>query len=108
MAEALRTSVAVAYLRALRPHQWLKNLLLFLPALAGHEYGERTLVPVLVAFASFSFGASSMYVLNDWVDLPHDRAHPEKRHRPFAAGIIPANHAIILFLFLAAISVSLA
>ena len=108
MAEALSTSVVVAYLRALRPHQWLKNLLLFLPALAGHEFSEPTLIPVLIAFASFSLGASSMYALNDWIDLPHDRAHPEKRHRPFAAGIIPANHAVVLSLFLAAISVALA
>ena len=77
MAEALSTSVAVAYLKALRPHQWLKNLLLFLPALAGHEFSERTLVPALIAFVSFSFAASSMYALNDWIHLPMT-AHTRK------------------------------
>jgi len=103
-----RESVALAYLKALRPHQWLKNALLFLPAIAGHQFDRNTLISVLIAFASFSFGASSMYALNDWVDLPHDRAHPEKRHRPFASGTLPANHAVILFLILAGLSFSLA
>ena len=108
--EVLRTrdQAAMAYLKALRPHQWLKNALLFLPALAGHAFTEQALIPVLIAFASFSFGASSIYLINDMVDLPHDRAHPEKRHRPFAAGVIPVSHGAIFFLFMAALSLALA
>ena len=108
--EVLRTrdKAAMAYLKALRPHQWLKNALLFLPALAGHAFTEQALIPVLIAFASFSFGASSIYLINDMVDLPHDRAHPEKRHRPFAAGVIPVSHGAIFFLFMAALSLALA
>ena len=108
--EVLRTrdKAAMAYLKALRPHQWLKNALLFLPALAGHAFNEQALIPVLIAFASFSFGASSIYLINDMVDLPHDRAHPEKRHRPFAAGVIPVSHGAIFFLFMAALSLALA
>ena len=103
-----RDTAAVAYLRALRPHQWVKNLLLFLPALAAHAFTEVTLIPVLIAFASFSLGASSIYLINDMVDLPHDRAHPEKRHRPFAAGVIPVSHGAIFFFFVVALSLSLA
>ena len=108
--KVLRTSDtdAVAYLRALRPHQWLKNLLLFLPAVAGHAFTEQALIPVLIAFVSFSLGASSIYLINDMVDLPHDRAHPEKRHRPFAAGVIPVSHGAICFFFVVALSLSLA
>jgi 4-hydroxybenzoate polyprenyltransferase len=107
MAEALRRLLPWPFEGTASPSM-AENLLLFLPALAGHEFSGRTLIPALIAFVSFSFGASSMYALNDWIDLPHDRAHPEKRHRPFAAGIIPANHAVILSLILAAISVALA
>jgi 4-hydroxybenzoate polyprenyltransferase len=47
---------------------------------------------VLIAFASFNLGASSVYLVNDMLDLPHDRAHPEKRRRPFAAGTLPLSH----------------
>jgi 4-hydroxybenzoate polyprenyltransferase/phosphoserine phosphatase len=103
-----RAPAAMAYFEALRPHQWLKNTLLFLPALAGHAFSGQALIPVLIAFASFCFGASSIYLINDMVDLPHDRAHPEKRHRPFAAGIVPVSHGAILFLFTAALSLALA
>lgn len=103
-----RESAAVAYLRAVRPHQWLKNVLLFLPALAHHDFSANVIIPVLIAFLSFSLGASSIYLINDMVDLPHDRAHPEKRHRPLAAGVVPVSHAAILFIILAGLSISLA
>ena len=103
-----RESRLPGYLRAMRPHQWVKNLLLLLPALAGHDFSPTTLVTVLIAFTSFSFGASSVYLINDMIDLPHDRVHVEKRNRPLAAGIVPVSHAAVLFVLLAGISVSLA
>ena len=105
---AARESRLPGYFRALRPHQWVKNLLLMLPALAGHDFSSSALITVLIAFTSFSFGASSVYLINDMIDLPHDRAHAEKRHRPLAAGDVPVSHAAVLFVFLAAISISLA
>jgi len=71
-------------LRAMRPHQWSKNLLLFLPLLAAHDASR--LVPTLVSFAAFCLVASAVYVINDLLDLPADRAHPRKRLRPFASG----------------------
>lgn len=78
-----------AYLEAIRPHQWMKNALIFLPMLAAHQINETNLFASLLAFIAFSLVASSVYVLNDLLDLDADRAHPRKRLRPFAAGSIP-------------------
>ena len=74
------------YLRALRPHQWLKNVLVFVPMLAAHKLSGQTLTLGLAAFVAFCLIASSVYVLNDLLDLAADRAHPRKRLRPFASG----------------------
>ncbi len=94
VAEHLDTAqgTARAYLRALRPHQWLKNVLVFLPMLAAHRLDGATVLASLLAFAAFSCIASSVYVLNDLLDLAADRAHPRKRSRPFASGQIPLAH----------------
>lgn len=81
-----------AYLRALRPHQWLKNVLVFLPMLAAHQLDMVTTMQALLAFVSFSLIASSVYVVNDLLDLGADRAHPRKSSRSFAAGAIPIEH----------------
>ena len=74
--------------KALRVHQWAKNVLIFLPVIAGHRFDELTLIRAVAAFAAFSLCASSVYLLNDLLDLPHDRLHPTKRHRPFASGAL--------------------
>jgi 4-hydroxybenzoate polyprenyltransferase len=97
-----------AYLRALRPHQWLKNCLIALPAIAGHDHSLATLITVLIAFASFSLGASSVYLINDMIDLPHDRLHVEKRHRPFAAGTMPLSHGVVVLAAVASLALALA
>ena len=79
-----------AWLRALRTHQWLKNLLLFVPLLASHDLGNGgAWWSLMLALVSFSLCASSVYVGNDLLDLESDRRHPRKRNRPFAAGSIP-------------------
>lgn len=79
-----------AALRALRPHQWIKNALLFVPLLATHRYTNLAdLALVLTALVVFSLTASSVYVLNDLVDVTADRHHHSKRRRPFAAGTLP-------------------
>lgn len=96
------------YLRALRPHQWLKNALVALPALAAHDFRLSSLMTVVMAIVSFSLGASSIYIVNDMLDLPHDRAHPKKRHRSIAAGSVPLSHATLLFLVTAALSLATA
>ncbi|UAB91777.1 UbiA family prenyltransferase (plasmid) [Ruegeria sp. SCSIO 43209] len=84
------------YLKAIRVHQWLKNLLVFLPMLAAHQLDAETFLQSLLAFVVFSIVASSIYVLNDLLDLRSDRAHPTKCKRPFAAGTIPIAHATYL------------
>ena len=74
-------------LKALRPHQWIKNLLIFIPLLAAHRFGNlNSMIDALTAFVVFSLSASSVYLLNDLVDISNDRHHPHKRYRPFAAG----------------------
>ncbi len=75
--------------RAMRPHQWLKNLLVFVPMLAAHDLSGTTILATLLAFLAFSLVASSVYLLNDLLDLAADRAHPRKRLRPFASGEVP-------------------
>jgi len=80
------------YVKALRPHQWLKNLLVFVPMMAAHRFEGLTLLHAFLAFICFSLVASSVYVLNDLLDLSADRAHPRKRNRPFASGSIPLAH----------------
>lgn len=74
------------WFRALRPHQWLKNLLLFVPFLAAHQaLTLHFFVTLASAFASFSLCASAIYIINDLLDLESDRHHSRKRYRPFAA-----------------------
>jgi len=81
--------VALEALRAMRPHQWVKNLLVFLPMILGHSFTFATFGWSLLAFLSFSLIASGVYLLNDLTDLGADRRHPSKHTRPFAAGRLP-------------------
>lgn len=77
------------WLKALRPHQWLKNLLVFAPLVAAQLFrDEAAWLSSLLAFAAFSLCASALYLLNDLLDLRADRLHPRKRQRPFAAGLL--------------------
>lgn len=79
---------AGAMLRSMRLYQWSKNALLFLPVLAAHD--PSALGAALLGFLAFCLTASAVYVVNDLIDLPADRAHPRKRLRPFAAGELSA------------------
>lgn len=90
------TGRLAAHARALRVHQWLKNLLVFLPILADHAWAPAVLGNGVVAFLAFCLCASSVYLLNDLIDLPNDRVHPTKRHRPFASGALPLSHGLVL------------
>ncbi len=84
-------------LRALRPHQWAKNILVFMPLLLAHSYfdGPRVL-STLLAFVSFCLCASAVYVFNDLMDLDADRRHPVKKNRPFAAGDLSIFSGLVL------------
>ena len=86
-----------AAIKELRPHQWAKNVLLFVPLYFAHQYTNLGLVfTAVMAFFSFNFAASSIYVLNDLVDLPADRQHRSKRNRPLAAGTLTVAEGIAL------------
>lgn len=83
-----------AMIRAMRPHHWLKNGLVFIPILLNHDvFDLESLGQGLVAFISFSLMASSIYLLNDIVDVEADRRHPTKCKRPLAAGEITERQA---------------
>lgn len=83
--------------RALRIHQWTKNLLVFVPLILSHSWGKFDLVvDSVLAYIAFSCSASAIYIINDFIDLEADRSHAHKRHRPFAAGTLPLYWGVIL------------
>ncbi len=83
--------------KALRVHQWAKNVLVFIPVIASHQLTNRTLMMQAgLAFLSFSFSASSVYIINDCLDLSSDRRHPRKKHRPFASGSLSIPFGLLL------------
>ena len=84
-----------AWLKALRIHQYAKNGLIFVPLLTAHAYAPQYVLKALLAFVAFSLCASSVYLLNDLIDLRADRQHPTKQLRPFASGTIPLAHGVI-------------
>lgn len=92
-----------ALIRACRPHQWSKNLLILLPVLTAQDISQ--LPAALLAMVCFSLAASAIYIINDLVDLPADRAHPRKCLRPFASGAADARQGLIVAAGLLGISV---
>ncbi len=85
----------LAFMKACRPRQWLKNLLVFAaPLTAGALTDPGALLLCLVTFALFCLAASGTYLLNDVRDLHRDRRHPSKRHRPIASGLLPVPAAV--------------
>ena len=74
-------------LSAMRPHQWVKNILIFAPLMLSYQFLDADLLILnLLAFAAFSLAASGLYIINDLLDIESDRVHPTKRERPFASG----------------------
>lgn len=84
------------YAKACRLHQWVKNVLVFAPLIAGHKLGAEWFIPAIAAFFAFGLCASSVYLLNDMLDLDSDRQHPTKRNRPLAAGKLPILNGLLL------------
>ena len=104
-----RPSFIRSLLKALRPHQWFKNILVFVPLLAAQQFGD--LVSdgrALIAFGVFGLTASSVYLLNDLVDVADDRHHHHKQHRPFAAGNLSLVAGWLIWPLLLVISFGLA
>lgn len=89
-------SPAKALIKAMRPHQWSKNALIFVPILFAHEYTNPvTVLAGLLAFLCFSFCASGVYLLNDIIDIQADRQHATKKSRPFAAGHLSIRRGLV-------------
>ena len=97
------------WMRALRIHQWLKNLLLFVPLLTAFAFNDvEKIYFALIAFVSFSIAASATYIFNDLWDLENDRKHVRKCKRPSASGQIPILHGVAVAVALLIISLTAA
>ncbi|MGM5630320.1 decaprenyl-phosphate phosphoribosyltransferase [Apibacter raozihei] len=93
------------YLKLIRIQQWVKNSFVFLPIFfAGKLLDFQLLMNTIIGFFAFSFIASSIYVINDYVDIESDRQHPEKKNRPLASGKINKKQAILVFITLFALA----
>jgi 4-hydroxybenzoate polyprenyltransferase len=87
---------AKSFLRAMRLHQWSKNVLVFVPLVLAHRLVELNLLAgVCIAFLAFGLCASAVYLINDLTDLQADRNHPRKRKRPFASGDLPVAWGLV-------------
>jgi 4-hydroxybenzoate polyprenyltransferase/phosphoserine phosphatase len=92
-----RNSATRSVLAALRPQQWIKNVLVFVPLVASHNvFHFGLVVEAAVAFVCFCLCASAVYILNDLADINADRRHPAKQKRPFASGALPVSWALPL------------
>src|SRR3954447_23086658 len=90
-----RRSLISALIRAARPKQWAKNVLVFAaPGAAGVLTHSDVMAPAALSFVAFCLVASGTYLLNDAQDVESDRMHPTKRHRPLAAGVVPVRLAL--------------
>lgn len=95
--------------RMLRVHQWLKNLLIFVPLVLDHRYSDQaSALACVIAFVAFSAAASAIYIVNDFFDLAVDRAHPTKRRRPFASGLLSIPTGLVAIVLLLGVSVGAA
>jgi decaprenyl-phosphate phosphoribosyltransferase len=106
-----RPSVIGGLVRAARPRQWVKNVLVLAAPFAANRMFEReVLIDTALSFVAFCLAASAVYLVNDAIDVEADRAHPTKRTRPIAAGVVPVPVAYVAaaVLFLCAIAVAMA
>jgi 4-hydroxybenzoate polyprenyltransferase/phosphoserine phosphatase len=104
-----RPRTVTALVRAMRPHQWVKNVLVFVPLVASHKFIRPELwMPTTLTFVAFCLCASAIYLMNDILDVQADRQHPRKRTRPFAAGhlTIPFGIAASMGLLLAGVTLA--
>jgi 4-hydroxybenzoate polyprenyltransferase len=103
-----RSRLPFALIKALRVHQWAKNLLVFLPFLLAHSFHAASVLIAVAAFFCFSLTASATYIFNDLLDLEQDRVHLNKRNRAFAAGDLSVTAGVGISLLLAALALSAA
>lgn len=96
----------ITFLKMIRVHQWLKNILVFVPVILAHEFlNGAVLLALIAAFFAFSTAASAIYIINDLLDLPSDRQHLKKRNRPLAGGMVSIPFGLATAISLLLISV---
>jgi len=86
LSDTKKRSIIGPFLKEIRPYQWIKNILIFLPLIAAQNFDSTSFIQALFGFIAFSSTASSVYVFNDLLDIQADRNHPKKCKRPFSAG----------------------
>ena len=92
----IKTNYFLLVIKAARIHQWVKNILVFIPLFLTHQFDNTVLlIDSVMAFMSFCLCASSVYFINDIHDVEADRNHPVKCHRPLASGSLPISHGWI-------------
>ena len=91
-------------IKLLRPHQYIKNLFVFAPLFFSFSFIEKDIINTTIVFVLFSLIASSIYVLNDYMDIEEDKQHPKKKYRPLASGRVGKNTAKILIVLLSSAS----
>lgn len=91
-------------IKLLRPHQYIKNLFVFAPLLFSFNFTQTDIINTTIVFILFSLIASSIYVLNDYMDIEEDKQHPKKKFRPLASEKVSKNTAKILIILLSSIS----
>jgi 4-hydroxybenzoate polyprenyltransferase len=103
-----RAPLVPSVIRAIRVHQWAKNVLIFLPFILGHKWNLDVARLAWLAFFCFSFCASGTYLINDLLDMEADRHHLKKRMRPFAAGDLSVLGGLTISALLIALSAACA
>jgi 4-hydroxybenzoate polyprenyltransferase/phosphoserine phosphatase len=102
--EAPKTDLKT-FVKMLRVHQWMKNTLIFVPAILDHDIMRwQIVIEAVIAFFAFSFAASAIYIVNDLFDLPLDRQHARKRNRAFASGALPISFGLKVAVLLLALA----
>ena len=95
-------------IKLLRPHQYIKNLFIFLPLFFAMKITDTGLLTnAIIAFIAFSLTASAVYILNDYHDIEEDKQHPKKKNRPLASGAITKSQAFIIMSILFVVGFSL-
>ena len=93
------------YVELLRVKHWIKNLLIFLPLIGAYDFFTDSIWKISLAFFAFSFMASFVYIMNDFVDIQKDKNHPRKKNRPIASGKISLTSATFISIFMIALSI---
>jgi 4-hydroxybenzoate polyprenyltransferase len=103
------TNIPKGLIRALRPKQWTKNLLVFAGLLFSRQYSDPdSVLRACATFAAFCLLSGAVYIINDLVDVEEDRLHPRKRNRPIASGQLPMGVARVAAMLLAPIALLIA